>query len=316
MSATTDDLVADVRSLARLPDAGDPDASGILRFADAEMVTMLSALVKTARMEHWMAPNDYAGDGSTTRFRLPRRALDRAYRSVTVLDPTGNELPAYEVSAGSTYTWARSERRYYVEADTLVFLAAPSVSYTVRVRARRRSSKLVATTDCCAIDHALTTTTLAMVVTAVPTWMSAVDTKVYTDIVRGDSPYDVQYEDRILSTFSSPTLEFSSLTPIVVADFVNLTNIANDRVDYVCKRDQTCYPPLPEAAFPALVAGTAVRVLVSLGDPRSAELRAIYNERLTTALDLISPRSDEGGVPIVNDRSALRSGRGYQRGRR
>src|SRR5690348_5399603 len=129
MSQTTDDLVADVRNLANLPDAGQYDAATILSFADAEMTTVLAALVKTARQEHWMTPTDAACNGTKTVFAIPRRALDRAYRQVSLVDAsTGIEIPCYEIGPGEG-TWAKSQIHYFVQKSTLQFSAAPSSQY-------------------------------------------------------------------------------------------------------------------------------------------------------------------------------------------
>lgn len=317
MAKTTDDLVEDVRSLARLPDAGDPDASGILRFGDAEMVSLLAALMKSAQKEHWMDPVDTAGDGVTTRFKLPRRALDRAYRSVKLVTTQGDEIPTTECAPGNT-DGARSIQVYYVERDSLVFTKAITSDYTLRVRVRRRPSQLVAVSACSAITKATSTTALTCSST---TWLAALQVAdppvpTYVDIVAGDSPHDLTYLDRLVTAYSGTAVTLDASTPIAVADFVDLTAISNDRVDYVCLRDTTCYPPLPEAGFPALVAGTALRVLQSLGDPNAEKIRAVYQERLATAMQLISPRNDEGGRAIVNRNGGLRSGGGGGWGRR
>ena len=309
MSSTTDDLVEDVRELAFLPDAGPTTSAVILRHADACMVGSLSALIKTARMEHWVTPDDVAGDGSTVRFRIPRRALDRAYRMVTIADSTGRESPCFEVEPGSTW---RDGRRYYVEMDTLVFTAAPSVGYTVRVRNRRRSSKLVPVSECAAITNAPSTTSLTLA--TCPAAMVS-ETSRYFDVVRGDSPFDLLYTDLLAHSLAVGVVTLSGTTPVVVADFVDLTVVGNARQDYLCLRDQTCYPPIPEALFPALVAGTAFSVLESLGDPRLPAVAATFKARSADALSLVSPRDDEGGVPIINRNSSLRSGSGgWRRG--
>ena len=309
MSATTDDLVEDVRQLARLPDAGDPDTAGILRFADAEMATLLAALVKTARQEHWMTPTDVACDGTRVVFAIPRRALDRAFRNVTLVDATGVEVPTWETAPGQPLQ--RSQFHYYVQKSSLIFYGAPASQYTLRIRSRTRPSTLVPVNQCALIDHANSTTSLAPyhINAAVPTW--ATDNQaLLVDIVNGDSPHDLGYYDLLTVSYSAPTLTLDATTPVVVADFVNLTTISNDRVDYICRRDETCYPPLPEAGFPVLVAATARRILEAMGDPRVSVTEATYQARLKACLSLISPQNEEGGRAIINRNSSLRAGGG------
>ena len=307
MSQTTDDLVADVRNLANLPDAGQYDAATILSFADAEMTSVLAALVKTARQEHWMTPTDTPCDGSRVVFSIPRRALDRAYRQVTLVDAKGVEIPCYEINAGEA-TWAKSQFHYYVQKSTLVFSGAPTAQMSVRIRSRTRPSKMVPTTSCAIVDH-VTGTTIVKASGSVPApaWLTGV---LYVDIVNGDSPHDLGYYDLLTVSYSAPTLTLDATTPVVVADFVNLTTISNDRVDYICRRDETCYPPLPEAGFPVLVAATARRILEAMGDPRVSVTEATYQARLKACLSLISPQNEEGGRAIINRNSSLRAGGG------
>lgn len=311
MAYTTDDLVAAVRRLAFLPDADDLLTADILALADEEMATVLAQRVSGAREEHWVKTEDITLVSGTLRYRLPRRALARAVRGIVfVSTSTGATSPAWEIDPmrAQPGDGGTEGRAYYYEDDFVVFPVAPPTGYKLRVRYLRRPSRLVPVASCAAIVKATDTTHI--LASTVPLTPAAQ----YVDTVRGDSPFDLSYVDLGLKGLATLTYELSAATPIVVADFVDLASIPNDRQDYICPRDQTCYPPIPAELHASLAAAVARQIAAVKGDRPGAELaEATMQRRLRASTDILEPRDQAGSRPIVNRSSPLRQGRGSAR---
>lgn len=307
MAYTTDDLVSAVRRLAYVPDASDITAAEILARADEEMSTIIADAVKAGREGFWLTSEDISFAASTTGYQIPRRALGRGVVGVGMVNSDGVffTIPQIDpVTGWNGRTTSINSYCYSFQADKIVFPTQPPTSgYTLRVWYLRRPSRLVATTSAAAITKAASTTTLT--VTGAPSWMTALSTPLYVDIVRGDAGFDALYVDRQATLYSSGTLTVSPA--ITVADFVDTTAIANARVDYVCKRDETVYPTLPIEFHPVLEAATALRILESLKDTEGAQVcAATLAQRKRAAVDIVEPRNEEGSRPIIRTRSPLR----------
>lgn len=320
VGALTDDLVTSVRALAMLPDADDFDSTAILRTADEEMETLLVEIVKSVRGEHWLTYQDFALSSTVKVYQLPDRCLARFVRGVGSVSSDGvfYMLPQIDPVIG----WERMPTQnttsgcYFFQDDSIVFPASPPTGFpTMRVWYIRRPSQMVSASTCSAIRKAPSSTTLTLG-PPVPTWISGVTTPVYVDIVRGNAPFSTMYTDLKFTSWSSPTFTLDSTTPINTGLFVDLTAIANDRADIVCQRGQTGYVPLPSELFPVLVSAVVWRVLEAKADPRTERAEATYMKRRKAAIDLIDPRNEQGGRPIINVNSPLRGGGIARAGRR
>lgn len=295
----------------------------LLALGDDELVTLLTTLTKNAREELWVKYEDTALT-SATRYRIPRRASLRMLRAVSLVDSAGNESPLTGTDAttaaegGLTWSWtgvgpARGPA-YYLEDDFLVFLGTPPAGYSVRMRYLRRPSRLIAVASCAAIQKPGSTTILVLS-TSQPD--AALAASMYVDIVRGDAPFDLMYVDRKVSAYSaSASITFDSSTPVVVADFVNRDTFTNDRVDYVCPRDRTCYPPLPIELHPVLVSATVRRVLEELRDPGLEAAEQTLKKRLEGATSAVQPRVQTENKRLVNTAAFGGGGFGGRRFRR
>lgn len=312
MAYDSDTLVASVRREAMLPDASDITAADILAIADEEMLSTLAELQKSSQQAYAMTYEDQALSASVLRYRYPRRALAQTIRGVTWLDSAGVEHLLTEMDAEDGQRFG-CEGQYYVEADELVFhLAIPSGAVTLRWRYMRRPSKLVPLASCELVNSVPTTTTIK-----VPAGSQLLASGSYFDIVRGDAPYGLSFVDRLVLSWASTTYTLNSATPVVPADFVNLTTIPNDRRDYLCPRDQTCYPPIPNEGFPLLVSRVVAEVLKSTRDAQGASMALDTATRRDAAVRaIIQPRNESGNRTLVNPRSAMRNGAGWGRGRR
>lgn len=316
MAFTTDELLRRVRLLAFLPDAGGPTDAELLEVADDELRTLVAARLAAAREEHWVKTEDVPIVAGVRRYRLLRRALGRIVRSVRLVEQsTQRVIDLHENSDAPTgsyvgASWAAGMNVYYWEDDFLVFPIQPPTGWSIRIRYLRRPSRLVPTSECAAIVRVSSTTEI--VVSSVPAaWLAT--TGNYVDIVRGDAPFDLAYVDLVESgPLSGPTrMLLDASTPVAVADFVDRDDHPNDRVDYLCPRDCTCYPQLPEELHPVLVAAVARRALESVRDKEGAELaRATFAERAKAASDIIEPRNEERSEPLGSRYSAMRGGSG------
>lgn len=310
MAYDSDTLVASVRREAMLPDASDITAADILAIADEEMLSTLAELQKSSQQAYAMTYEDQALSASVLRYRYPRRALAQTIRGVTYLDAAGGEHLLTEMDAQDGQRYG-CEGQYYVEADELVFFRSiPSGAVTLRWRYMRRPSKLVLVASCALIMSCTDTTHLVVATTPLPS------DKSYADIVRGDAPYGPIAIDRSVSGLSVLTYELHASTPVVVADFVNLTQIPNARRDYLCPRDSTCYPPIPNEGFPLLVSRVVAEVLKSTRDAQGASMALDTATRRDAAVRaIIQPRNESGNRTLVNPRSAMRNGAGFGGGR-
>lgn len=323
MGFTSDDFVASVRRLAFLPDASDITATDILALADEETLTIIGDRVKAQRGEQWVTYEDQATSPTQLEYPLPRRCFGRMVRGVSFLS-SGNVLwhateidlvtGADNLPVGVSAPYTRGG--YSFRADKIVFPAPPPPSSTLRVHYLRRPSLLVPVAQGASVVSCGDATTV--LVDSVPAWLSTQTQPaeqpppppLYVDIVRGDAPYDQIEVDRLLSfiTLSTSNLTFLPQTPLTPANYVDRAAIPNDRVDYVCLRDQTVYPQLPNELFPVLVAAVVRRIMEELGDQAGmAGAADTLERRKKAAEDIIAPRNEQGNRKIVNRSSALRS---------
>lgn len=323
MAYTTTDLLSGVKRLGFLPDASDLTDADLLAFGDEEQASLISGEIKTEREEHYVVTQDYALDGVTKSYTLPRRAMGRMVRGVSLISPAGIACPCPAIDPASGWYGSSATATAYCHSITndQITMPGPGPSgWTLRVLYLRRASRLTPVSEGAAIVKYKTST--GVTVDTVPSWVTAIGSgetslPIYVDIVRGDAPFDLSYVDLIAYDYNVGSLVISFTTSISAGDFVNRAVIINDRVDYVCLRDMTVYPTAPSEFFPALEAAVCRRALEAIGDRVGAELVTdTYTKRVQAAVDITSPREETGGRAIVRRGSALRSGGGFGRGRR
>lgn len=320
MARTTTDLLAAVRRAAFLPDASDQSDTDLLALADQELETLVSEAVVSGRGEHWWATEDTAIVPGTATYRLPRRLLGRAVRAVVVVSPTATdpELPLAQVDpvelrAAFPSTLTGTPALFAFEGDFVRLGPIPAASgWTLRVMYVRRPSKLVAvsTTAMAQIYAAPSTTNVRIIETAPSTDLTTALSVL--DIVRGQEPYDVLFEDRKTSTsqaFSAPNFYFEASTPIVVADIQNLASPLKPgtSADWLVQRDQTPLPPVPQVLWTSLVYATAAATLAATRDPGTGAMSARAVAAKNQALAMMAPRDERQTQTIINPNSALRS---------
>jgi hypothetical protein len=305
---TTDDLVAAVRRTGWFPDADDMSAADLLAWGNAELRADILSLYKSAREEYGITYVDVPVVVGTTRYRLPRRATARTVRDVFWVASDGVETPGEEIARRDKQAHsATTECAFYFEGDHLVMPATPTTaSGSWRIGYLEKPSRLVPVADCAPITGSSST----VLVTCSSTPSAVTTATQYVDIVRGESPFPLLYTDRkVASSVANTSITLDAATPIVQADLVDGT-VSGERTDYLCARDTTCYPPIPEELHDLLAVAICARGLEARGDPKAAEKRALVNARIKAATAIVNPRHQERSRPMVNHASALRRGRG------
>ena len=320
MAWTTDDLVAQFRLEAWLADADDLGAAGALLLGDAELRSIVSGRLKVGREEHWLFTSDVAI--TTVRIRLPRRCLARAVRVLTVVDSAGAEQPFELVEASEAWrfgsTGTATPVRGYLEDDEVVLVASPSSGYSLRFKYLRRPSRLVPVASCAGINTATSTVLLKMLTASGSAPATLTTANAYVDIVKGDEPHSVLFEDRRVASYSGSDLTLDAATPIVTADINSAGNPAlpGARVDYVCPRDQTCLPALPAPLCDVLVSAMVVSYAsATTNEKLERSARAKLGERIAAARAIMEPRTSKKPSLVRHD-SPLRMGRFGSRGSR
>lgn len=291
----------------------DMTSADLLTFGDEELATTFADIMKTSREEYRVKRADIPLVVGTTRYRLPRRAMARTVRAVSYVDASGSECPAQELPPLEAWRYEVAQhsnaRTFYVfEGDELVLTSAPtSAGSSLRVRYVNRFPRLVLTSACAPIVLAGSTTTITLQ-TSPPAAVTTAGTLI--DIIRGRSPFDASYEDLIIDSFYAPgpIITLASSTPVDTAEISDVAYVGSD-ADYVCSRDTTCFPPLPQELHGVLALAIVRRVLEALGDPRVTIAEATLRRHLDRAVNVSEPRNQDRKPRIIDHGGRLRGAR-------
>lgn len=327
MARDTTELLAAVRRAAFLPDASDQSSTDLLAFASQEIDTLVSEAIVAGRGEHWYATESTAIVPGALRYRLPRRAIARSVRAVTVVAPQSS-TPEYGLSQvdpidlrGLFSSGSVANPAYFaVEGEFLNLGAVPAESgWTLRVHYIRKPSQLVerSTTTMARIAAADSPTQLTFYSSDAAT-LASFGKFSYFDVVRGVEPYDVLYEDLFSSsnyTNPGPTITLYSGRPVVVADFTidvfpEFGAGGSREANWWFPRDTTIFPQVPSAFWTAIVYATAAAALAATRDPGAVQMSARAAAAKTQAMNLMEPRDQRQTETIINPHSGLRNRHG------
>lgn len=297
---TTDDLIAEVKDQALLPDAdGRLTTAQMLRLGDRVMRTIVSDVVVSSRGGWWVtvAGTDTAIVAGTATYALPTRALAEGTASLVIVDSGGVEFEAPEIPLGEAHRYRRargpwdSPYAYAWRDDRVELLPTPTAGgYSLRVYVPRRPSRLVAVSSCALVSStgATTITTAATVPTA---WASSE----VVDVVSGVNGR-ARGEDLAGTSIATTNVTISAGVPSGTVSG-----------DYVCLDGTTCVPPLSEVVWPVLVDGLTLEVLRALDDSTGpAEVR--LRESVARARNLSEPRGRGAAHKVVARNHPVRSG--------
>lgn len=326
MAWTSDDLAAQVRLRAQLPDAASDGAftdADLLAFADDEVSTRLVPALRDARENYNVATLDYSCDGATVDFALPARSQSGSLRDVLLVGSSGSEGSIPQVQA--TQMWRHGSAgplRFCVLGDVVRLLGeTPSSDYTLRLRYYRRPSKLV-DIDSCGHVTSITADTPTTGRTEfscldVPTAFSTAATKydyvqeVPSFAAWGDSVALDNVTTGAAGAFDVLSASLDGTSSVELYKSSVADGYATQK-GYWCPEGLTCVSPVPSEWFPLLVRLTVTSVLEAKGDRQGANSSWIVAERLLAELKgVIQPRVDGEAKRVINRNSPLR----YRRNR-
>lgn len=304
MAWTSDDLVADIRLRAQLPDAASDGAftdANLLSFADDEISTRIVPVLRDAREDYWIAQEDTACDGSTVDFPTPTRAQSNTLRDVLLVGSGGNEQSIPRVPSTQMWRYGTSGALRFAMLGDVVRLVGetPSSDYTLRLRYYRRPSKLVESTACAQVT--------SVTASDVEATAAIFTTNDLVDLVEAVPPFRAT-GDSFTATVSGTTHSFVDSDAVAV----DPSTLGVAVGDWVCPEGQTCVVPLPTELFPLLSRLTVTAVLEAKGDRQGANSSWIVAERLLAELKgVVQPRVDGEAKRVINRNSPLR----YRRNR-
>lgn len=322
---TAEDLLADVRRTAFLPDASDQSDADVLAFADAEIRTLVGATVAANRGEHWFREAEQEIVPGTLLYRLPPRMLGRKVRAVWVRDPSGtkyllDEVPPSELSIRYVATDTNNPRWFAFRADHVDLGSVPaSAGWTLVISYLVRPSRLVPTTTTTMSRIGAATTTTQLSLLDDPTDAGLTSKYAVVDILRGVEPYDPLYVNASKSganyTPASLVYDLLATTPVVIDDFTfdgfpnwsAATAAAGRMGAWLVQAEQTPFPQVPHDLWDALVRGTAAGALEAVRDPGAGAMRAKAMSALEAGANLMAPRDQRNTRRIIS-RGPLRVG--------
>lgn len=313
----TADLLLDVA--ARV---GRPAADGLLSDAelldriDEEMRSELTAKLVSVRSEYLLRTYTTSIVSGTASYRIPDRAIGMGLRELLIVDANSNEFNATQVDGEDRFIFANAAATpsgapfaFTFDDGKITLLPTPAQSgYTLKLRYYGRMSQLVETTAVAAIASMKTTSSVTLTSPTPPSTIST--TGAIVDIVRGDGMHESMYEDLIVSGLSGSDLSFTTS----VLDSTEIANSAtqNQRIDYVCPRGQTVYPPVPEMLWPALIAIGCRVYCEAIKDTQGMEIaQAMYLRHVENAMTVMKPRIDGEALRPIGRSTPLRGGMRY-----
>jgi hypothetical protein len=318
---TTDDLVAAIRRQAYLPDAAVVSDGAtphftdreLLSFADEELQSRFSGLIRAQRDEQRILSIDTVAAGIALTIDMPDRAMARAVRRVHYVDASGREsAPITQIEPADAWSFGGDLRGpsalvWHFHGDSVRLPAVPSAG-RIRIYYALSLPRMVSSiSEAAAIE---TVAGFVATTSASLDFLSSLPGE-RVDVVRGASPFTPLDTDLLVSSVVGSAITLST--------WPNISKVSQPgafetpRKDFIVLRDTTCHPPLPQEWHAALASCVVTRVLEALGD-RDAVMfsRATRDERLSQAVESATPRNGGRGASIVNTSSPLRRGRRWR----
>jgi hypothetical protein len=154
---TSDDLIAEVRVRAQVPDEGpdsEPTDAEILQIADQEIGSRFMNLIRETRANYLVTSVDVELVADTATYRIPRDSHASSLRELWLIGPNGEEakLDPLDLTDGHVFGGSTGQPRgYYLRGHKVVVLPTPSAAmggWSLRMFYYRRPSKLVPTSAC------------------------------------------------------------------------------------------------------------------------------------------------------------------------
>jgi hypothetical protein len=317
---TSDDLITAVKRTGFLPDANDFTDEDILDFADSEMLTLMSMVLKNGRDEFWVKSIDIPLQPGITRYRCPRRALGRALRGVILVSSEGNQWVLDQIDPVAMRLRYASQPNqaipawFSLEGDFICLGSSPTIypQLLIRVLYLVQPSKLVPVEEANPVVSFTANTINIQPPDPGPAYpLYTTNPGDFVDVVSGQDPHDTALVDLEVQSFVAPTITFTESFSTE-----GLTTFARSvrSPDYVCPAGTTVYPSIPAVLWTALVRGTTRAVLDSIRDPGAGRMGQLASEAREAAVRTLEPRDMRSSEKIIATNSPLALG-GFRRGR-
>jgi hypothetical protein len=220
-----------------------------LGHATAELQGRVAQLIMSVSEGYFLAYSDTAFSSSTTRYRIPDRAMLGKLREAYVVDSAGEVLE--QLAQAPLESLGDGLGDFYVEGEHLVFLEARSSDY-LRMFYYRRPSALVATSAVATVSSFDSGTKTITTAATIPGTFS---TSVTMDIVRAKPGFSCLAVDQVPTVASGTTITLTDALP---------TDLAAG--DYVTLAGESPVPQIPVELHPLLSQATVLAALEARGD--------------------------------------------------
>lgn len=310
---TVDDIIADSRLEARLPE------SSAESYTDDNMLTMLNRVfrryiipkVLSAREEFWVDYVDLPLVDNQARYSIPYRSIGNKVRDVYLVDLTDSQIdqenirPLGRIEPEDIPYYVGSNRfgatrNFYIENDQIVLIPAPiNSTYDLRMKYFIRPNQMVLSNRTCKIVS-MEASTGTVVVDTMPDAFT--DATIF-DFVQYNTPHKIIDYD-ITGSIPDPTTTeiVFGVTALAAAVTAGLSI-----GDYVCLQGETPVPQLPEEMVEVLIHRFTEHVLKSGGDREAAEALMQERAEIEKAGDVLIDNRIHGKVhKLVNHSSPAR----------
>lgn len=295
-------LLADVRREGSVPShggTGSEDADLIAHLNKA-ITTVVSKVVE-CREGFYRRYKDYT-ISSTTRYRIPSRAIGNRLAAVLLLDGQGKVLRKLdEVSYSNSPSFSNGTEPvgYFLEAGDIVLTptSTASTAVTLRMVYYIRPGQISSYIDV-ADGEVFTITGVSGNVLTITSGHGILTTD-KVDVLKGGPPFEHLSVDEFPSAVTTTTVTIADASRVEVGD-------------YLCIADRAPTAQIPDAFYPVLVSLTALAFRTALNDSESiARLKEhIFGKdgkggTLQEAVALIAPRVEEGAKKTMSPYGVL-----------
>lgn len=300
MDTTLTSLLAEVRRHGSIPNTaatGSAD-SDLIAYLNHNLTGIASEIVKV-REGFFRRYKDYTLTTST-RYRIPTRAVGNRLDAVLFLDGSGkvlrklDELPYGVVSNFRNVT---DTMGYHLEAGDIVLTPVAPASSVVTLRmvyyvrpADITSSFDAAAGNCFTITNVNTSTGLLTLMAS-----HGITTGTKIDVMKGGPPFEYLTTDELPSAAASTTVTIADSSRVEIGDFV-------------CKADKAPLAAIPDVFYPVLAMLAAQDYWLAMGDSAQVERLEMLlwgdgkrnKGMMDRAVSIIAPRVEEGAKKIMS----------------
>lgn len=292
----TTELITNLKIQGSFPTSDDlfSNADFLVLFNN-QLKTDLTPMMLKLNEEFFLQYKDY-DIASTTRYRIPRRAIGAKLRDLQKLDSSGNFTSIDRLFEEDR---VQNKSGYYMLRNEIE-LTPDFTSGTLRMKYFSRPNELVLTTSCAQITS-IDTALNQIVVSSLPASF-ALSTE--CDFVQNNNPYDLLAFDQAITSISGTTVGFSQLPEGLAVG------------DWLCLAMQSPVAMIPDELHPVLVQSALCKTLSSKKD-KSYEQEMVYLQQMKeTAINMLDPRVENNSVKfrsgaLLGFFSSRYLGRGY-----